>query len=66
VIRNVLESIQGVATFPLVSLVIFTLFFAALIITVLRLHPGWVREVSRLPLDDSPSARPQPSGDDHV
>jgi cbb3-type cytochrome oxidase subunit 3 len=64
-IRNVLESIQGVGIYPVVSLILFTTFFAGMLIAVFRLKKSTIQYASRLPLDDHPTP-PNRSGDHHV
>lgn len=51
--KNVLESIQGITIYPLISLAIFFTFFILLIIWVVRIKKADIEEYSRLPLEDS-------------
>lgn len=51
-IRNVLETIQGIEIYPLISFVIFFSFFVILIVSVIRMKKEYIDEISRLPLDD--------------
>lgn len=50
--RNVLEAIQGVEIFPLISLVIFFSFFMLLMVWVVRMRKSDIEEISRMPLED--------------
>lgn len=50
--RNVIESIQGIEIFPLISLVIFFVFFAAVIIWVIRLKRKELDEYANMPLEE--------------
>lgn len=50
--RNYLETISGVSIFPLISLVIFFVFFVVLIWYVVRMDRSKVEAVSKMPLDD--------------
>lgn len=52
-IRNVLESISGVEIYPLISLLIFTVFFTSVIIWVVKLDKKTVTRMENLPLDDN-------------
>lgn len=54
-IRNILEGIGGVATFPVISLVLFVLVFAGAVIWALALSRRYVDHASRLPLQDDSS-----------
>ncbi len=51
--KNVLESIQGITVYPLISLAIFFTFFVLLIVWVVRMKKTDIEAYSRLPLDDS-------------
>ena len=51
-IRNVLSSIGGIETFPIISLLIFVLVFAGAIIWALTMRKSDVDHASRLPLED--------------
>jgi cbb3-type cytochrome oxidase subunit 3 len=64
-IRNVLESINGVGIYPVVSLLLFTTFFAGMLIAVFRLKKSTIQHASQLPLEDNPTP-PNRSGDHHV
>jgi cbb3-type cytochrome oxidase subunit 3 len=52
-IQEVLKSIEGVAIFPMIGLLLFVGGFIAIMIITWRMKPGEVDYVSRLPLDDS-------------
>lgn len=55
-VKHYLETIAGIEIFPLISLVIFTVFFAGILWYVIRMDKERVKEVSQLPLDsDNPS-----------
>ena len=46
-----LESIEGIAAYPLFSLIVFFVFFVALVVWALRADKGYLKRMSRLPLD---------------
>jgi len=46
-----LEKISGVSIYPLVSFVIFGLFFLVMLVWVLRADKKKINEISRIPLD---------------
>lgn len=48
---NYLESITGIGIYPLVSLMIFFLFFLAVSIYVLKAGKDYFSEVAAIPLD---------------
>jgi len=55
-VKNHMESIEGIATYPMISLLIFFIFFVMLFWWVFTASKGYIKEVSELPLDnDNPS-----------
>lgn len=50
---NILGSIDGVATYPLVSLFVFIPFFLAVTAWVISLDKKFLNDMSALPLQDS-------------
>jgi hypothetical protein len=50
-IRNYLQSIEGVEIYPLISLVVFVLFFVIMFIWILRVDKNYIKEMEELPLD---------------
>lgn len=52
-IQHTLTSIDGVSIFPIISLLIFVLFFAAVLTWVIRMKKSDIEILSSIPLDDS-------------
>ncbi|NDF59956.1 MAG: CcoQ/FixQ family Cbb3-type cytochrome c oxidase assembly chaperone [Crocinitomicaceae bacterium] len=50
-IKHNLTGIDGVAIYPIISLLIFVLFFTVMLIYVLRLRKKEIDEISAIPLD---------------
>lgn len=50
-IRQYADKIGGIEIYPLVSLVIFVVFFLGVLVYVRRMKPSSVDELSRMPLD---------------
>jgi tellurite resistance protein TehA-like permease len=48
-----MTSIKGIDIYPIVSLLIFTVFFAIIIIRVVRMPKNEIEELSNLPIDNS-------------
>lgn len=48
---NYLESISGVAVYPMISLIMFFVFFSALIYYVIKADKNHIIELKNLPLD---------------
>lgn len=51
-VKGNLENIDGVAIYPLISLMIFFLFFAGLFWWVFTAKKSHIKEVSNIPLED--------------
>lgn len=49
---NYLESITGVGIFPLVSLLIFFIFFTGLSLWAFRADKGYIRSLKHIPFPD--------------
>lgn len=52
-VKHHLESIAGVQIYPVISFVIFFLFFLGLLVYVARMRKREIEEMSQLPLDDA-------------
>lgn len=50
-VKGPLESIDGVAIYPIISLLIFFIFFTALFWWVVTARKEYIKEVSHLPLE---------------
>lgn len=51
-VKGYMESIEGIATYPMISLLIFFVFFALLFIWVMTASKEHVKEMSEMPLED--------------
>jgi cytochrome c oxidase cbb3-type subunit IV len=55
--KHYFEQIEGIGFYPILSLLIFFLFFSGLLIWVVRVNKGYVREMAQLPLkNDQPGS----------
>ena len=50
-IKHQLETITGIELYPLISFVIFFLFFTGLFIYVYRMDKSTIKEITNIPLD---------------
>ncbi|WP_339866235.1 cbb3-type cytochrome c oxidase subunit 3 [uncultured Algoriphagus sp.] len=50
--KEVLRSMENVEIFPIISLVIFVLFFIGMAIWALRVPKDYIEHMSSLPMDD--------------
>ncbi len=53
IVSHYLNSIDGVEIFPIISLIIFLLFFTVMLIWVLRINKNEAKQMSQLPLQDN-------------
>ena len=60
--KNVLQSIQDIEIWPIISLVLFFIVFVSMLIFVFKIKKQYIDEVKNLPLDEgSESLNPQES-----
>ncbi|UWX55401.1 CcoQ/FixQ family Cbb3-type cytochrome c oxidase assembly chaperone [Maribacter litopenaei] len=52
-VKGYMENIEGVATYPMISLMIFFVFFVVLFWWVFTASKEYVKEVSEIPLDNN-------------
>ncbi|WP_297794556.1 CcoQ/FixQ family Cbb3-type cytochrome c oxidase assembly chaperone [uncultured Eudoraea sp.] len=52
-VKNHMESMEGIATYPMISLLIFFVFFAILFWWVFSASKEHIKEVSEIPLEDN-------------
>ena len=52
-VKNHMESMEGIATYPMISLLIFFIFFAILFWWVFTASKEHIKEVSEIPLEDN-------------
>jgi cbb3-type cytochrome oxidase subunit 3 len=58
IVKSHLETIEGVSTYPMISLLIFFVFFTLLFWWVLTTSKERIKEMKEMPLDDQ---QPKPS-----
>jgi cytochrome c oxidase cbb3-type subunit IV len=58
-----LETIEGIAAYPLFSLIVFFLFFVVLIIWVVKADKGYLKKMEQLPLDPENNQQKNSTGD---
>lgn len=50
---NYLQSIAGVGIFPMISLIIFFIFFAILVVWAVKVNKEYISEMKNIPLDNN-------------
>jgi cytochrome c oxidase cbb3-type subunit IV len=58
--KDVLRTIAGIEVFPLLSLAVFVVFFAVMLLWVMRLDEGRLARQASIPLDEDDAAPPVP------
>lgn len=53
--KQVLNSINNIEIFPVISLILFISFFSLMLYKVFNSGNSWVEHMSALPLDDEPT-----------
>ncbi len=53
---NYLQSIAGVGIYPLISLLLFFVFFAAVTWYVFRVDKAYIERASRIPVNEEPNS----------
>lgn len=50
--KDILQSIEGVSVYPIISLIVFVLFFAAIIIWMIKVDKNYIKKMENLPFDN--------------
>ena len=56
--KEVLRSIEGIGLYPVISLIIFVLFFTTVFLWVLRMKRADARKLAAMPLEDGEKPTP--------
>jgi cytochrome c oxidase cbb3-type subunit IV len=60
-IHHFLQDIDGIGVYPMISLLMFFLFFVGLTLYVVRMRKQHVRYMAAIPLDGETESSPEPS-----
>lgn len=50
--KEILQSIEGVSIYPIISLIVFVLFFTVIIIWMIRVDKNYIKKMENLPFDN--------------
>ena len=50
--QNVIEAIDGISAYPIISLIIFVLFFTGIVIWMMKADKNHLKKMSELPIED--------------
>ncbi|MGB5850303.1 MAG: cbb3-type cytochrome c oxidase subunit 3 [Ignavibacteriaceae bacterium] len=65
-IRNYLQSIEGVEIYPLISLIVFVIFFVVMLVWMLKIDKNYINEMEQLPLDSNNNKNLNSTGETDV
>ena len=65
-IRNYLQSIEGVEIYPLISLLVFVIFFVVILVWMLKVDKNYINKMEKLPLDSNNNRNLNSTGDTDV
>jgi cytochrome c oxidase cbb3-type subunit 4 len=63
--KEVLRSIEGIEIYPVISLIIFLLFFAILIYWFIKVDKKYLNDMSNIPLEEDKILKPNSTGKNH-
>ena len=62
--KEILQSVEGIGVYPIISLLVFFIFFVVLIIWVFKADKKYLNRMKMLPLDLTPDQTNSQSNDD--
>jgi hypothetical protein len=62
-IRDVLQSLEGIELYPIISLIIFVSFFVSLIIWMIKVDKKYIKKMKNLPLEKEDESENNNTGD---
>ena len=65
-IRNYLQSIEGVEIYPLISLIVFVIFFVVILVWMLKIDKNYIKEMEQLPLESENNRNLNSTGEPDV
>lgn len=63
--NNYLQSIEGVGIYPIISLLVFFIFFVVMIVWLMRVDKSYIKKMSSMPLDNEENLYKNYSGDNN-
>ena len=63
--KEVLQSIEGIGIFPIISMIVFVIFFAAVIIWYFKADKKYLNKMKNLPLDNDEKINSNNTGKNH-
>ena len=50
-INELLQSVEGVSVYPIISLIVFVLFFVIILVWMLKVDKNYIKKMENLPLE---------------
>jgi Ca2+/Na+ antiporter len=50
--KEILQSIEGVSVYPIISLIVFVLFFAVILVWMLKVDKKYIKKMENLPFEN--------------
>ncbi len=63
--KEVLQSIEGIGIYPIISMVVFVIFFVAVIIWYFKADKIYLNKMKNLPLDNDEKSNSNNTGGNH-
>jgi cytochrome c oxidase cbb3-type subunit IV len=63
--KEVLQSIDGIGIYPIISMLVFVIFFTLVIIRYFKTDKNYLNEMKNLPLDSDEKSNPNNIGGNH-
>ena len=63
--KEILQSIEGISIYPIISLIVFVLFFAIILIWMFKVDKNYIKKMENLPLEKDEENNFNNTGDLH-
>ena len=63
--KELLQSIEGISLYPIISLIVFVLFFAIILIWMFKVDKNYIKKMENLPLDNDEEINFNNTGDSY-
>lgn len=63
--KEVLQTIEGIGIYPIISMIVFIIFFAAIIIWYFKADKKYLNKMKNLPLDNDEKSNSNNTGKNH-
>ena len=50
-IRELLQSVEGISVYPIISLIVFVLFFVIILVWMLKVDKNYIKKMENLPFE---------------